>query len=32
MFLFDSSAARDWASIEQEVRRLCDRIRAQLLV
>lgn len=32
MFLFDSSAVRDWAGIEQEVRRLCDRIGAQLLV
>lgn len=32
MFLFDSGAVRDWAGIEQEVRRLCDRISAQLLV
>lgn len=32
MFLFDSSAARDWGAIEQEVRRLCGRIGAELLV
>ena len=32
MFLFDSSVARDWAAIEQEVHRLCDRISAELLV
>ncbi len=32
MFLFDSGTIRDWNSIEQEVRRLCDRIGAQLLV
>ncbi len=32
MFLFDSSAARDWAAIEQEVHRLCNRIGAELLV
>lgn len=32
MFLFDSGTTRDWNSIEQEVRRLCDRIGAQLLV
>jgi small subunit ribosomal protein S6 len=32
MFLFDTPAARDWAAIDQEVRRLCDRIEAQVLV
>lgn len=32
MFLFDTAAVRDWAGIEEEVRRLCDRIGAQLLV
>jgi len=32
MFLFDSAMARDWAAIEQEVRRLCGRIGAELLV
>jgi small subunit ribosomal protein S6 len=32
MFLFDSSAARDWSAIEHEVRRLCGRIGATLLV
>jgi len=32
MFLFDTTAARDWAGVEQEVRRLCGRIDAQLLV
>jgi len=32
MFLFDSAVARDWATVAQEVRRLCDRIAAQLLV
>ncbi len=32
MLLFDTTAARDWAGVEQEVRRLCDRIGAQLLV
>lgn len=32
MFLFDTAAMRDWAAIETEVRRLCDRIGAQLLV
>jgi small subunit ribosomal protein S6 len=32
MFLFDSNAARDWAAIEQEVHRLCNRITAELLV
>lgn len=32
MFLFDNAAARDWAGIEAEVRRLCDRIGAKLLV
>ena len=26
MFLFDTAATRDWASLETEVRRLCDRI------
>jgi ribosomal protein S6 len=32
MFLFDSAAARDWASIEAEIRRLMERIGAELLV
>ena len=32
MFLFDTPAAHDWAGIDQEVRRLCDRIGAQVLV
>ena len=32
MFLFDSAATRDWSEIEQEVRRLCGRIGAELLV
>jgi small subunit ribosomal protein S6 len=32
MYLFDSAATRDWASIEQEVQRLCGRIGAELLV
>ena len=32
MFLFDGSVARDWAAIEQEVQRLCKRIKAELLV
>ncbi len=32
MFLFDSAGARDWASIDQEVRRLLGRIAAEPLV
>lgn len=32
MFLFDTAAMRDWAGIEEEVRRLCGRIGAELLV
>ncbi len=32
MFLFDSAVVRDWSDIEAEVRRLCDRINAELLV
>jgi small subunit ribosomal protein S6 len=32
LFLFDTAAARDWAGIEEEVRRLCSRIGAELLV
>ncbi len=32
MFLFDPAAARDWSVIEGEVRRLCDRVGAELLV
>ena len=32
LFLFDTTAARDWAAIEEEVRRLCGRIGAELLV
>jgi ribosomal protein S6 len=32
LFLFDTTAARDWAAIEEEVRRLCGRVGAELLV
>ena len=32
MLLFDTAATRDWAAIEEEVRRLCGRIGAELLV
>jgi len=32
MFLFDTATTRDWAAIEQEVRRLLERIGANLLV
>jgi ribosomal protein S6 len=32
MFLFDTAATRDWAAIEEEVRRLCSRLGAELLV
>jgi ribosomal protein S6 len=32
MFLFDTTAAREWSTIEDEVRRLCSRIGAELLV
>lgn len=32
MFLFDTAATRDWASTEQEVRRLLGRVGAELLV
>ncbi len=32
MFLFDTAVLRDWPSIEQELRRLLERIGAQLLV
>ncbi|MEW6252840.1 MAG: 30S ribosomal protein S6, partial [Planctomycetota bacterium] len=32
LFLFDTAAARDWAGIEEEVRRLCGRSGAELLV
>jgi ribosomal protein S6 len=32
LFLFDTTAAREWAAIEEEVRRLCSRIGAELLV
>lgn len=32
MFLFDTAAVRDWAGIEEEVKRLCGRIGAELLV
>jgi small subunit ribosomal protein S6 len=32
MFLFDTAASRDWAGFETEVRRLMDRIGANLLV
>jgi small subunit ribosomal protein S6 len=30
MFLFDSAVAQDWATIQQELGRLCDRIGAKL--
>lgn len=30
MFLFDNSAARDWPAMEQEVRRLVERVDAEL--
>lgn len=32
MFLFDTAVARDWPTIEAEVRRLCERIGAELVV
>jgi len=32
MFLFDNAAFKDWSDVESEVRRLCDRIGAQLQV
>jgi ribosomal protein S6 len=32
MFLFDTAAMRDWAGIEEEIRRLCTRLGAELLV
>ena len=32
MLLFDTAAMHDWAAIEEEVRRLCGRIGAELLV
>lgn len=32
MFLFDPAVTRDWATMQAEVRRLCDRIGAELLV
>lgn len=32
MFLFDNAVAHEWPAIEGEVRRLCDRIGAELLV
>ncbi len=32
LFLFDSAQMRDWASVDKEVRRLCERIGATLLV
>ncbi len=32
MFLFDTPVGRDWSGVEQEVRRLLDRIGANLLV
>lgn len=31
MFLFDNNVAHDWPRVEQEVRRLCERIGATLL-
>lgn len=32
MFLFDNTVAHDWKAVEQEVRRLCERIGATLQV
>ncbi len=32
LFLFDTAVARDWPSMEEEVRRICGRIGAELLV
>ena len=32
LFLFDTSVVRDWHDIEEEIRRLCGRIGAELLV
>lgn len=32
LFLFDNSTTRDWAAMTDEVRRLCDRIGADLQV
>ncbi len=32
LFLFDNSAAHEWPAVEQEVRRLCDRIGSELQV
>lgn len=31
MFLFDNAAVHDWAGMEAEVRRLCDRVGASLV-
>lgn len=32
MFLFDNTVAHEWPSMEQEVRRLCERVGAKLKV
>lgn len=32
LFLFDTAGAREWPAMEEEVRRLCSRIGAELLV
>ncbi len=32
LFLFDTAVVRDWAAIEEEIKRLCGRIGAELLV
>ncbi len=32
MFLFDNAFTHEWAAVEAEVKRLCDRIGAELLV
>jgi len=32
LFLFDNSVAHEWPAVEQEVRRLCDRIGGELQV
>jgi small subunit ribosomal protein S6 len=32
LFLFDTAVVRDWAAIEEEIKRLCSRIGAELLV
>ncbi len=32
LFLFDTAVVRDWAAMEEEIKRLCSRIGAELLV